>query len=165
MEKLVLIVYLRILTCKMFSSTIDYIRRRVQRFPQDINRLTSFNPLDCFAIHFRTILIQFLCISGFRFPVYPILVRILHWQKAQSKCLNEGMLILSDWELPALPYVATITAISWLPEYWLYYEHRIVWWPCGKVICHSQKYTRDHWVMQREALWLYAIILYSPIEH
>ena len=33
------------------------------------------------------------------------------------KHLNEGMLILSDLELPALPYVALITAISRLPEY------------------------------------------------
>ena len=30
------------------------------------------------------------------------------------------MLILSDLELPALPYVAPITAISRLPEYRLY---------------------------------------------
>ena len=58
-----LIVQLHILTCKMFSSTIDY-RRCVQRFPQNLNRLSPFNPLDCFAIHFETILIQFLCVSG-----------------------------------------------------------------------------------------------------
>ena len=35
-------------------------------------------------------------------------------------------------------------AISWFPEYRLYYAHKIVQWPCGKVICHTVKYTRDH---------------------
>ena len=51
-------------------------------------------------------------------PVYLALAReILHWQMAQSKCLNEGMLVLSDLELHALPYIAPITAISQLPEY------------------------------------------------
>ena len=89
-----LIVYLRVLTCKMFSSTIDY-RWHVQRFLQGLNRLSPFNPLDYFAIHFETILIQFLCILGFRSPVYPTMVRILHWQMARSKRLKEGMLILS----------------------------------------------------------------------
>ena len=138
-----LIVYLCILSCKMFSSTIVY-RRRVQCFPQDLNRLLPFNPSDCFAIHFETILIQFLCILGFWSPIYPTIARILHWQMAQSKRLIEGMLILSDLELPALPYVTPITAISRLPEYQLYYVHKIVRWPCGKVICHSQKYMRDH---------------------
>ena len=133
------------------SVIIDY-RRRVQHFPQDLNRLLPFLPLDCFTIHFKTILIRFLCVSGFQSPVYPALVRILHWQMARLKRLNKGMLILSDLELPALPHVAPITAISRLPEYRLYYVHKIVQWPCGKVICHSQRYTRDHWVMWREAL-------------
>ena len=109
----------------MFSSTIDY-RQHVQRFPQDLNRLSPFNPLDCFAIHLEAILIRFLCILGFWPPVYPALVRILHWQMAQLKHLNEGMLILSDLELPTLPYVAPITAISRLPAYQLYYTHKIV---------------------------------------
>ena len=80
-------------------------------------------------------------------PVYPTLVRrrmILDWQTTWSKRLNEGMLILSDLALLALPYVATITAISRFPEYRLYYAHKIVQWPCGKVICHIVKYTRDH---------------------
>ena len=52
--------------------------------------------------------------------------------------------ILSDLVLLALPYVATITAISLFPEYQLYYAHKIVQWPCEKVICHTVKYTRDH---------------------
>ena len=126
----------------MFSSTIDY-RRHVQCFPQDLNRLSPFNPLDCFAIHFKTILIQFLCVLGFQSIIGFLFIppalarRILHWQMAQSKHLNEGMLILSDLELPALPYVAPITAISQLPEYQLYDVHEILWWPCGKVIYHS----------------------------
>ena len=113
---LVLIVYLCILTYKMFSLTIDCIdytiygstidyRWCVKHFPQDLNRLSAFNPLDCFAIHFKTILIQFLCVSGFRSPVYPTMARILHWQTAWLKHLNEGMLILSDLELPIVPYV------------------------------------------------------------
>ena len=93
-----LIVQLRILTCKMISSIIDY-RRCVQRFPEDLNRLSPFNPLDCFAIYFEAILILFLCVSGFRSLVYPKLARILHWQRAQFKHLNDGMLILSDLEL------------------------------------------------------------------
>ena len=71
---------------------------------------------------------------------------------AQLKHLNEGLLILSDLELLALPYVAPITAIRRLSEYQLYCVHEIVRWLCGKVICHSQKYTRDPWAMWREAL-------------
>ena len=142
---LVSIVYLCILTYKMFISTIDY-RRCVQRFPQDLYRLLPFNPLDCFAIHFETILIQFICVSGFWSPIYPAMASILHWQTAKLKCLNKGMLTLRDLELPALPYVASITTISLLPECRLYYAHEIVRWSCGNVICHSQKYMRDHWV-------------------
>ena len=69
---LMLIVQLCISTCKMISSTIDY-RCRVQHFPQNLNRLSPFHPLYCFAIHFETILILFLCILGFWSPVYPAL--------------------------------------------------------------------------------------------
>ena len=47
----------------MFSSTIDY-RWHIQRFPQDLNRRLPFNPLHCFAIHFETIVIWFLCVLG-----------------------------------------------------------------------------------------------------
>ena len=79
-------------------------------------------------------------------PVYPALARILHQQMARLKRLNNGLLILSDLELLALPYVAPITAISRLSEYRLYYMHDIVQQFCGKVICHSQKYTREHQV-------------------
>ena len=43
----------------------------------------------------------------------------------RSKCLNKGMLILSNLELPALPYVSAITAISQLPEYRLYYVQKL----------------------------------------
>ena len=71
---------------------------------------------------------------------------------AWSKRLNEGMLILSNLKVPTLPCVVPITAIGQLPEYRLYHMHKIVRWPCGKMICHSQKYTKDHWVMRREAL-------------
>ena len=61
----------------MFSWTIDY-RRRLQRFTQDLNRLSPFNPLDCFAIHFETILIRFVHVSGFR--SISGLLSILHWR-------------------------------------------------------------------------------------
>ena len=55
-----------------------------------------------------------------------------------SKGLNESMIILSDLELPVLPYVALITAIGGCQNSdQLYYVHEIVWWHCGKVICHS----------------------------
>ena len=49
----------------MFSWTIDY-GQHMQRFSQDLNRLSPFNPLDCFAIHFETILIRFVRVSGFQ---------------------------------------------------------------------------------------------------
>ena len=47
------------------------------------NRLSLFNPLDCFTIHFEKILIWFLCVSGLQSkcsPVYPALARVIHWQ-------------------------------------------------------------------------------------
>ena len=59
----------------MFSSTIDY-RHRVQRFPQDLNRLSPFNPLDYFTVHFDTILIRFLCVLDFRSINGLLLIRI-----------------------------------------------------------------------------------------
>ena len=52
---------------------------------------------------------------------------------ARSKHLNECVLILSDLNLHALSYISPITAISQLPEYQLYYVHKIIWWPCRKV--------------------------------
>ena len=49
--------------------------------------------------------------------IYPTLVRrIFHCKTARSKHLNEGMLILSNLELPGLLCVAPITAISRLPK-------------------------------------------------
>ena len=69
---------------------------------------------------------------------------IFHWQTTRSKRLNEGMLILSDLMLLALPYIAPITAIGRFPEYRLYYAHEIIQWPCGKVIFHTLNYARDH---------------------
>ena len=75
----------------MFSSTIHY-RQCVQRFLQDSNRLLPFNPLDCFANHFATIIIWFLCVSGFGWSPISALARILHWQTAWSKRLNKSVL-------------------------------------------------------------------------
>ena len=93
-----------ILTCKMSSSM----------FPQDFNRpflghdfhLSTLQILLPF--HFEAILIQFLYVVDFR-SISGLLL-VLHWQT--SKSLNKSMLTLSDLELPALPYIAPITAIS-----------------------------------------------------
>ena len=139
----------------MFSSTIDFTWH-IQCFPPRFKQIFAFQPFRLFCHSFRdSSNLVSLCFGlpvDKWSPVYPALVRILHCQMAWSEHLNEGMLILSDLELPGLPYVASITAINRLPEYRLYYAHKIVRWPCGKVICHSQKYTKDHWVMQGEAL-------------
>ena len=165
---LVLIVWLCILTCKMFSSNID-CRRCVTLFPSRFKQSFAFPPFRLFrhsfqdnsnsvSFHSRLLVYKWSL-------VYPTLWgMILYWQMAWSIRLNEGMLILSDLQLPALPCQAPINAISLFQEYQLYYVHQIVRWSCGKVICHSQKYTGDQWVMQKEALWLYSSILYSPIE-
>ena len=138
-------------------------------FPPSFKQTFAFHPFRLFHYSFQdnsnSVSLCFGLLVYKWSPVYPTLVRrILHWQMAWTKLLNEGMRILSDLELPALPYVIPITAISQLPEYQLYYEHKIMWWACGKVICRSQKYTRDHCVIQREALRFYTIISYSPIE-
>ena len=99
----------------MFISTIDY-RQSIPYFTQDLSRLLPFNPLNCFAIHFKTILIWFLCILGFWSTSG--LLFIPHWQGGFfiGICLversNEGVLILSNLELPALSYISPITAIS-----------------------------------------------------
>ena len=138
-------------------------------FPPRLKQTFAFQPFRLFfhsfwgkcnsvSLHFRLQVYKWS-------PVYPTLSgRILHWQTAWSKHLNKALLILSDLESLALPYIAPITAISRFQEYQLYYLHEIILCSCGKVICHSQKYTRNHRVMRKEALWLYAIILYSPIK-
>ena len=94
-------------------------------FPQNLSRLLPFNFLDCLAIDFDTVLIQFprLCFELLVYkwsPVYSALTwrrMILHWQMTWSKPLNEGMLILTDLALLVLSYVTPITAISQFPEY------------------------------------------------
>ena len=148
----------------MFSSAIDY-RWRIRRFPQGLNKTFSFQPFKLFCHSFQEILIQFLYLLGFcSISGFLFIPRILHWQMAQLKRLNKGMLMLCGLELPVLPYVVSITAISWFPEYRLYYVHEIIWWPCGKMICHSQSMQKITGLCRREALWLYAIILSSSIE-
>ena len=151
---LVLIVWLHILTCKMFSSTIDCRRAGTFNVPLRLKQTFAFQPFRLFhhsfwgnynsvSLHFRFLIYKWS-------PVYPTLSgRILHWQMARSKHLSKGILILSDLELPALPYVAPITAISRFQEYQLYYAYEIVRCPCRKMICDSQKYTRNYWVMQK----------------
>ena len=138
-------------------------------FPPRLKQTFAFQPFRLFchsfwgkcnsvSLHFRLLIYKWS-------PVYPTLSgRSLHWQTAWSKHLNKALLILSDLESLALPYVAPITAISQFQEYQLYYVHEIVLCSYGKVIYHSEKYTRNHRVMRKEALWLYAIILYSPIK-
>ena len=127
-------------------------------FPPKFKQTFAFQPFRLFCHSFRD---NYNSVSlRLGLPVYKwsqyCLSRISEedssWQTAGSKHLNKGMLILSKLELPALPFVAPISAISQLPEYQLYCMYKIILWSCGKVICHSQKYTRDHWVMQREAL-------------
>ena len=117
-------------------------------FPPRFKQTFAFQPFRLFCYSFQDYSNSVSLHFGLPFykwsPVYPELARIFHWQMTWLKCLNEGMLILSNLVLPALPYIAPITAISWLPEYRLYYSYEIIWWPCGKVICHSKKYTRDH---------------------
>ena len=100
-------------------------------FPPRFKQIFAFQPFRLFHYSFwdnsNSVSLCF-GLSVYKWsPVYAALVRILHWQTARSKCLNEGMLILSDLELHTLLYVATVTAISWLPEYWLLYSSKF-WW-------------------------------------
>ena len=83
-----------------------------------------------------------------------------------SKGLNESMIIFSDLELPALPYVAPITAISVCQNIdQLYYMHGIVQWSCGKIICVTLKvYEEPLGYADGSPLTLHNH-LYSPIEH
>ena len=108
--------------------------------PFRLFRYSFWDNSNLVSLHFRLLVYKWS-------PVYPALARILHRQMARSNRVNEGMLTLSHLEFPALPYIALITAISRFPEYRLYYTHKFVRWPCGRVIYHSQKYMRDHWVM------------------
>ena len=151
----------------MFSWTIDY-RRRLQRFTQDLNRLSPFNPLDCFAIHFETILIRFVHVSGFR--SISGLLSILHWRgffigRRPGWNIWMRLAYYIKWLRVACSAICStnhcrqsVVRISFI----LRARNRSV--ALWKVICHSQKYTRDHWVMRREALWLYAIILYNSTD-
>ena len=115
----------------MLSSTIDY-RPCVQcpPPPQDLNRLSPFILRQFQFDFFAFFQFDFFAFQASGLQVvsyYPALARrILHWQMAWSQHLNKDMLILSDLELPAMPYVAPITAISQLPEYRLYYAHEII---------------------------------------
>ena len=140
---LMLIVWLHIFIYKMFSSNRDY-RLHVTMFPPRFKQIFAFQPFrllrhsfqdnsNSVSLHFRLLVYKWS-------PVYHTLSGMIHfWQMAWSKCLNEGMLILSDLQLHALPYKAPITAISRFQEYRLYYVHKIVRWPYGKVILSLSK--------------------------
>ena len=101
--------------------------------------LFPFNPLNHFIVLFRdnsnSVSLCFrLLVYNKRSPVYPALAR--HWQTLKG--VNKSMIILSALKLPALPYVAPITAISGCQNInYVCYSHEIDWWPCGKVICHA----------------------------
>ena len=93
--------------------------------------------------------------------VYPTLVRrLLHWQ-TPVETSERGHAYIKWFGVACSTIHITNHCYQWLPEYQLYYVHEIIWWPCGNVICHPQKYARDQWVMGRAALWLYAIIRHS----
>ena len=84
-------------------------------FPQNLSRLLPFNTLNCFAVHFKIVLIRFLCISA----CTSVLLFIQHWQgrflivRHPVERFKRGhAYILSDLELPVLPYVSPITTIS-----------------------------------------------------
>ena len=92
-------------------------------FPPRFKQIFSFQTFILFHYSFRdnsNLVSLYFGLPVYKwFPIYHALLRrpqILHWQMARSKRLNESMLILSNLELPALPYVGPITAISWLPE-------------------------------------------------
>ena len=138
-------------------------------FPQDLNRHFRFFLGMTFTFQPFKLLHCFISVSLCFGPpvynkwslVYPTLVK--HWQT--SKGINESMIILSDLELPALPYVAPITAISGCQNIHYFMCTKLSGGLVGRWFVNSQKYMRDHWVMQKETLWLHAIILYSSIEH
>ena len=101
-------------------------------FPPRFKQTFAFQPFRLFRYSFQDISNLVSLHLGYLVyklsPVYSALAwrkMILHWQTAWSKHLNKGMPILSDLELLALPYVAPITAISWFPEYRLYYVHKL----------------------------------------
>ena len=81
-------------------------------FPPRLKQTFAFQPFRLFfhsfwgkcnsvSLHFRLQVYKWS-------PVYPTLSgRILHWQTAWSKHLNKALLILSDLESLALPYIDT----------------------------------------------------------
>ena len=131
----------------MENPCVNSIVTLVQCFSQAFDRLFCFfwawlfpfNPLYCFIVWFRdnsnlVSLCFRLLVYNKRSPVYPALAR--HWQTLKG--VNKSMIILSELKLPALPYVAPITAISGCQNInYVCYGHEIDRWPCGKVICHA----------------------------
>ena len=77
------------------------------RFKQTFHFLfcMPFNPLNCFVISFWGNS-NLVCLH------FRLLVRDFSLADTRSNGLNENVLILSDLELPALTYIAPITAIS-----------------------------------------------------
>ena len=127
-------------------------------FPSRFKQTFTFQPFKLFRCSFQDILICSLCFG------LPVLVRrILHWQMPGQKISMRVCLYIKQFGVACSAIHITNHCYQWLPEYILCAE--TVWCPCGKVICRSQKYTRDHWVMQRETLSFNAIILYSSTEH
>ena len=101
----------------MISSTIDY-RRRVQRFHQDLNRLSfTFQPFRLFRYSFQDNSNSVSLHFGLPVSCLSCIGKDSSLADGLVETFELGMLILSDLEFPALPYVAPITAISRLPEY------------------------------------------------
>ena len=106
------------LNLQLFISNIDY-RWRIQYFPQDLNRILLFNPLNCFAIHFKTILVRFLCVLDF-LSISGLLFFLEDYSLAdtQLKGLNEGALIrIKQFGVACSAIHITNHCYQWLPKY------------------------------------------------
>ena len=128
-------------------------------FPPRFKQSFAFQPFKLFRCSFWDNSNSVHCVSGFPhwwggFFIGRCLVERSERRHAYIKWFG-GYLLCHTCHQSLLSVVAKILIIL---------HTEIVRWPCGKVICCSQMYIRDHWVMHREALWLYTIILYSSLE-
>ena len=137
-------------------------------FSQDLSRLSPLNPLNCFPIHFETILIRFLCILGF-WSTSGFLF-ILHWQGRFfiDKCAVER----SEWGHAYIKRFGVVCSAiritnyyyQWLPEYQLYYMQKSSSGLVGRRFV-TLKSIQGSTGLCRGKPFDYAIILYSSIEH
>ena len=94
-------------------------------------------------------------------PIYPLETWILHWQMSRKVCIRllfylamHSFLICHAWRQSLLSVVARILISL------LYTKFLMILWE-GDL--SNWNYTRDHWVLWRETLWLHTIILCSFI--